>query len=132
MRNRLSTIFVFLSCLLVGCSIFSPAKISKSGYAIKRIDQRTYIISYDGISYAPKAQIDRYLFIRAAMLAKEGGFNYFSVDAADGTSTFSRVRPGYYKKAMLVQLMSSDINCANQVLYNVNSVLDLPANNSGL
>lgn len=128
--NKLSIIFIFLSWVLVGCSIFSPKKMPSSGYAITRMSQQTYIISYDGIGYASKVQVDHYLFIRAAMLAKEGGYNYFSVTDSEiiprvkyAANYYRKTKPPYCK-AIIVQLVPTDAR-VNQSLYSVNSILGL-------
>ncbi len=122
----LSFVLTILCCLLVGCSIFSSKKIPSSGYAITAHGPQTYVISYDGIGYFSVAQVDHYLLMRAAMLAKENNYPYFTVAEVPTENIpfpqhHEKLR---YCKAVLVHFLSRPI--LNREVFSAEQVLGIP------
>jgi hypothetical protein len=57
------------------------------GYSEKRVDQNTYIVSFNATKQTPPQTVLNYLLARCAQLTTDAGFDYFIVVSTSASNT---------------------------------------------
>jgi len=74
---------------------YHPAsKVGASGFSDQKIDATHYRVSFQGDASTPRYRVEDYLLLRAAELADEKGFDYFTImeKETDSKTTVKTVR----------------------------------------
>lgn len=66
--------------LAAACTSYQPAGLS-GGFSETRLSATSYQVQFRGNSYTSSARVEKFMLRRAAELALENGFRYFTLDA---------------------------------------------------
>ncbi|MEE9347396.1 MAG: hypothetical protein V3U82_04315 [Robiginitomaculum sp.] len=87
MKNFKSHILASAAAILTACATATPyqaaAKMGASGYSQSQIESNRYTVSFSGNSLTDQETVETYLLYRAAELAVENGYDYFTVAEKD-------------------------------------------------
>ena len=95
MKASCSIAFVCLTLVVAGCATGYGKLGWRFGYSDRRIDENTFLVSFQANGYTPQPTLQTYVLLRCAEVAAEAGYDYFViVEASDTSKAVPIVMPG--------------------------------------
>ena len=86
---------VCLTLLVAGCATGYGKKGWRFGYSDQRIDDNTFLVSFQANAATPQPTLQTYVLLRCAEVTAEAGYDYFIiVEASDTSKSAPIVMPG--------------------------------------
>ena len=87
--------FVCLTLVIAGCATGYGKKSWRFGYSDRRIDNNTFLVSFQANAATSQATLQTYVLLRCAEVTAEAGYDYFIiVEASDTGKSISMIMPG--------------------------------------
>ncbi len=87
--------FVCLMLCVAGCVTGYGKKGWRFGYSDRRVDDNTFLVSFDANAYTPQPTLQAYVLLRCAQVTIEAGYDYFIiVERSDTGKAIPVVIPG--------------------------------------
>ena len=88
-------VFTCLALVVAGCATDYGKKGWRFGYADRRLDENTFLVSFDANASTPQSTLQSYVLLRCAEITVQAGYDYFVIaEASDTSKAVPIVMPG--------------------------------------